>query len=154
MSDINKARPSLKLLHLEILSTIILGVIFCCLIVLDHRELRATYHMSPELVMLTLGIPYMYMWFLGLFSVVELREYSRTVRGVVYRKSWKLFIAGLAAIILLSILLQYLSTLSSWLTSLSLGWVLLLLYVLLLLLAGAFIVVALGAQGLTKIEEV
>lgn len=73
------------------------------------------------------------------------------VRVIVYRKSWKLLIAGIAAIILLSIVLQYLGMVPSWLTSLSLAWILL--YVLLLLLAGAFILVALGAQRPTNIEK-
>ena len=86
-------------------------------------------------------------------AIAELREYSHKIRGIIYRKGWKLLIMGIGAIVLLSILLQYLGTLSSWLTSLSLNWILLLLYVLLLLLIGAYILVALGAQRLTKIEQ-
>jgi len=153
LGELAKTQPRLWKLNTTALAVIILGIAFCSLIVLDHRELRTTYHMSPELVMLTLGIPYMYIWFLGLFASVELQTYSRKVAGVVYRHGWNLLIGGVVSIVLLSILLQYLSTLSTWLTSLSLGWVLLLLYALLLLLSGAYIVVALGATRLTKIEE-
>lgn len=153
LSDLRKIRPRLQVLNAVIFAVISLGVVFCSLIVLDHKELRTTYHMSPELVMITLGIPYIYTWFLGLLASVELQEYSRKVAGIVYRKSWRLFIGGLLAVISLSILLQYLSTLSTWLTSLSLQWILLLLYVLLLLLASAFIIMALGAKQLMKIEE-
>lgn len=154
LSELSKARPSLRVFNLVVIATLLLGIVFCCLIVLDHAELRKTYHMSPQLVMLTLGAPYIYMWFLGMFSVAELREYSRTVGGIVYRKGWRQLIGGIASIILLSIALQYISTLTTWLTSLSLAWLLLLLYVLLMLLTGAYIVVALGAQRLTNIEEV
>jgi hypothetical protein len=153
LSNIAKLRPKLLYSNLVVLGSIALGIVFCCLIVLDHAELRRTYHMSPELVMLTLGIPYTYIWLLGISSVVELQTYTQKVAGIVFRKAWKLLIIGLTFIILLSILLQYLSTLTSWLTSLTLGWVLLLLYVLLLLLTAAFIVVALGAKQLMKIEE-
>jgi hypothetical protein len=135
------------------LTVLILGMVFCCLIVLDHTELRQVYHMSPELVMLTLGIPYIYTWFLGLFAVAELFAYSRKVVGVVYRRGWNWLIAGLVSIITVSILIQYLTTLSTWLTSLSLGGILLLLFALLLLLAAAYIVLALGTQKLMKIEE-
>jgi hypothetical protein len=109
--------------------------------------------MSPELVMITLGIPYMYIWFLGMQAATELHAYSKGLVGIFYRRGWNLFISGIAAIIFTSILLQYLTTLSTWLTSLSLGWLLSLLYVLLLLLASAYIVVALGAKKLMKIEE-
>ncbi|MEJ0072491.1 MAG: hypothetical protein WDN27_00110 [Candidatus Saccharibacteria bacterium] len=153
LSELSKSRPRLWLLNIVTLSVIVLGVVFCSLIVADHQELRTSYHMSPELVMLTLGIPYMYIWFLGLFSAAELQVYSRKVSGVVYREGWKWLIIGLAGVIFTSILLQYLTTLSTWLTSLALGWILLLLYVLLILLAAAYIVLALGAKKLMKIEE-
>jgi hypothetical protein len=153
LSNLAKTRPRLPVIHLVMILVIVLGVVFCSLIVLSHRHLRTTYHLSPELVMLTLGAPYMYIWFLGLQASAELLEYSRKLVGIVYRKAWNLFIAGLAAIIFVSILLQYLTTLSSWLTSLSLSSVLLLLYTLLILLSGAYIVLALGAKKLTAIEE-
>jgi hypothetical protein len=153
LSDLVKTRPRPLIINGVILAVITLGVIFCCLIVQAHHELRTTYHMSPQLVMLTLGIPYMYIWFLGLFASVELQQYSTKVAGIVYRRSWNVFIGGIVAIIFVSILLQYLTTLSTWLTSLSLGAVILLLYGLLSLLAAAYIVVALGAKKLTKIEE-
>ncbi|HSX30316.1 MAG TPA: hypothetical protein VLE99_00150 [Candidatus Saccharimonadales bacterium] len=153
LTNFSKNRPPYWLQQAVILATLVLGVGFCCLVVLDHAQLRSTYHMSPELVMLTLGIPYMYIWCLGLMGVAELRTYSQKVGGVVYRKGWRLLIYGIGSIVLLSILIQYLSTLSTWLTSLSLGPVLLLLYVLLLLLTAAYIVVALGTKQLRKIEE-
>ena len=154
LGDMSRSRPRFGVANLVTLSVITLGVVFCCLIVLNHQTLRTSYHMSPELVMLTLGAPYMYIWLLGLSALAELRAYSLKLRGVVYRKGWRLLILGLASIILLSILIQYLTTLTSWLTSLSLNGVLLLLYALLFMLAGAFIVLALGAQRLMKIEEV
>lgn len=153
LSDLRKTRPRLLLINAVILAVIALGIIFCCLIVLNHRTLRTTYHMSPQLVMLSLGVPYMYLWFLGLQASTELHAYSKNVTGIVYRKGWNTFIAGLAAIILTSILIQYLTALSTWLTSLTLGWLLLLLYALLILLASAYIVVALGTKELMKIEE-
>jgi hypothetical protein len=153
LADINRLRPRFIAGQAVILSVITLGVVFCCLIVLNHRTLRTTYHMSPQLVMLTIGIPYMYIWYLGLSALADLRAYSLKLRGIVYRKGWTLLTSGLASIILLSILIQYLTTLASWLTSLSLSGLLLLLYGLLFLLAAAYIVVALGAQKLMKIEE-
>ncbi len=153
LGDLVKTRPQLWKVNATTFTVILLGIIFCCLIVLDHSQLRTTYHLSPEAVMITLGVPYMYVWFLGLLASIELQTYSQKVTGVLYRRGWNLLILGFVSIILLSILIQYLSTLSTWLTSLSLGWILLMLYVLLFLLAGAFIIVALGATRLSKIEE-
>lgn len=154
LSDMSNSRPRFGVVNLVILTAIILGVVFCCLIVLNHRTLRTTYHMSPQLVMLTLGIPYTYMWLLGFYALADLQAYSVKLRGILYRRGWQQLIGGLGSVILTSILLQYLTTLTSWITSLSLNGILLLLYGLLFLLAGAFIVLALGAQKLTKIEEV
>ena len=153
LGNLAKTRPRLIVLNVVALVVIMLGVGFCSLVALAHTGLRRTYHMSPELVMLTLGIPYMYTWFLGLFAVAELHAYSSKVAGTLYLKGWSRLLAGFTSIIFIYILLEYLSTLSTWLNSLSLGWLLVLLYVLLILLAAAFIVVALGAQKLTKIEE-
>lgn len=154
LSELTRTRPPFIVMHIIAVVALTLGIAFCCLIVSQHRELRLTYHMSPQLVMLTLGIPYIYIWSIGLQACAELLEYSRKVHGVLYRKAWIQFISGLAAIIFISILLQYLTTLYTWLNSLTLGAVLLLLYSLLLLLGGAYIVVALGAKRLTKLEEV
>jgi len=154
LSEISKSRPSLKALNIVALIVIVIGVVFCDLIAAAHHNLRISYHLSYSLVMLTLAIPYMYMWFLGLYAAVEIYLYSRRVAGIVYRRSWNQLALGLGSIILVSILLEYLNTLSGWLTSLSLPGLLLLLYVLLLLFGSAFIVVALGTKKLMKIEEV
>lgn len=148
-----KARPRLLATNLAVLLVIVLGIVFCCLIANDKSNLQSTYHLSPELLMLTLGVPYIYTWFLGLFSVVELYTYSQEVAGVVFRKGWRFLIAGLASVIVCTILIQYTTILSTWLNSLSLAGLLLLLYVLLFLLSLAYIVVALGAKKLTIIEE-
>ncbi|HSX05244.1 MAG TPA: hypothetical protein VLF69_02150 [Candidatus Saccharimonadales bacterium] len=153
LSEISKSRPSLRVFNILVVAIIAIGVIFCDLIAHAHHSLHHTYHLSYGLVMLTLGIPYMYMWFLGLFAATEIYIYSRKVAGIVYRQSWNLLAIGLGSFILISIVLEYLSTLSTWLNGLSLPGVLLLLYVLLLLLASAFIVIALGTKELMKIEE-
>ena len=154
LGSLAKTRPSLGMLNVVILISLILGVVFCSLLVLDHKQLRTVYHMSPELAMLTLGISYIYTWVLGLYAASELHAYTKRLAGVVYRKGWNLMILGVLGFILLSIVLQYLSTLSTWVTSLTLIELLVLLYVLLLLFIAVFIVFALGARQLIKIEEV
>jgi len=153
LSLISKKRPSYAQANLVALLVIILGVVFCALIAHSHRDVRIAYHMSYSLVMLTLAIPYMYVWFLGLLAVVELHIYSKQVAGIVYRRSWRMLALGLGAVIVFDILLQYLGTMSTWLGDLSLSGLLLVLYVLLLGLAASFIVVALGTKKLMKIEE-
>ena len=153
LNAFSRDRPSFLLGNTVVLADIILGVVFCTLIVHAHHSLQSSYHMSSGLVMLTFAIPYMYIWFLGMYAVAEMYTYSQQLSGVLYRKGWDRLALGLGAIIILDILLQYLGTLAAWLNSLTLAGVLGLLYVLLLLLAGGFIVVALGTKELMKIEE-
>lgn len=153
LNAFSREHPSFLLGNAVVLADIILGVIFCTLIAHAHHSLQNSYHMSSGLVMLTFAIPYMYMWFLGMYAVAEMYTYSQQLSGVLYRKAWDRLAFGLGTIIILDILLQYLGTLAAWLNSLTLAGVLGLLYVLLLLLAGGFIVVALGTKELMKIEE-
>jgi hypothetical protein len=153
LSELTKTRPGLGVANVVTLIVIALGVVFCDLITRSHKSILTTYHMSYSLVMLTYAIPYMYIWFLGLFAIAEMHVYSKQVAGVIYRRGWNRLMFGLGFIIVVDILLQYLDTLSSWLNGLSLGGVLLVLYVLLIALAAGFIVVALGTKELMKIEE-
>ncbi len=147
------SRPSFALTHMVVGAVIVLGVIFCDLIARAHHSLQTTYHMSYALVMLTFAIPYMYIWYMGLSAIAEMYVYSKQVAGVLYRKGWNRLTFGLGSIIAVDIALQYLSTLVTWLNGLSLAGLLGLLYVLLLLMAVGFIVVALGTKELMKIEE-
>lgn len=153
LSTISKSRISLRTSNILTLVVIALGVVFCALIGRSHQSVQTAFHMTATQAMLTMALPYIYIWFLGIFAVAEISVYSRHVAGVVYRNSWNQLTFGFAAIIIVDILLQYLGTLSSWLTGLSLSRFLLLLYVLLLLLAAAFIVAALGTKKLVRIEE-
>ena len=154
LSALSRSRPSLGVVNVVVLVSIVLGVVYCALIASAHHNIVTNYHMSYIWVMLTFGIPYIYIWFLGLYAIAEMYAYSKHVSGVVYRKAWDRLTFGIGAVIVTNISIQYLSTLVTWLNSLTLDRVLLLLYVLLLLFAGSFIVVALGAKQLMKIEEV
>jgi hypothetical protein len=154
LNALSRNRPGFAIGHTVIAVVIVLGVIFCDLIARANHSITATYHLSSTLVMLTFAIPYMYIWFLGLYAIAEMYAYSKQLAGVVYRKGWNRLAAGLGSVIILDIVLQYLNTLSTWLNDLNLAGLLLLLYVLLFLLAGGFIVVALGTKDLMKIEEV
>ena len=153
MNEPHRSRPSVFASHGATLFVIIIGVIFCDLIARSQKTMQISYHMSYNLVMLTLAIPYMYVWFLGLFAIIEMYSYSKRVSGVLYRRGWNRLAFGLGAIIGIDILLEYLGTLYSWVNDLSLAGLLTLLYVLLFLLAGGFILVALGTKELIKIEE-
>lgn len=152
--DIVKQRPSLRGTNILVLLVISIGVTYIYLVSNTHNRLNSTYNLPIFFLLSTLAVPYIYMWFIGLLSLYEIFLYRLKVPGIVYRDSWRLLGYGLGALIIISIVFQYLSTISRRLTRLDLNGVLIVLYLLLILQAIAYILIALGARNLKKIEEV
>jgi hypothetical protein len=151
--DIVKQRPSLLGINVLVILLISIGVTYVYLVLNTHNRLN-TYHLSTLYVLITLVIPYIYMWFIGLLSLYEVILYRVKIPGILYRESWRLSALGLGSLIIISIIIQYLTTVSERLDRLSLSTVLLVIYGLLILLSIAYILIALGVHNLKKIEEV
>lgn len=151
---ISKKRPSYRVSHALTALAIVVGVLYGYFVSRPGAYLGQAYHLSDALVLTTIVIPYIYTWFLGILAAYEIHLYSRNLSGVIYRQGWDLLAFGLGAIVVVSVLLQYLGTLSVQLKSLTLHWMLLLVYVLLVLLSAGYVLLALGAKKLIKIEEV
>jgi hypothetical protein len=132
---------------------IYVGLIYYRLIV-TTSDRQAIYHMSIWLILLTLVAPYIYMWFVGLMAVYDIYGYGQKIKGIVYKKAWGLLALGLGWLIVLSISFQYLTSLSARLSHLSIYWILAIIYALLLVLSVGFVLTALGARRLRRIEEV
>jgi hypothetical protein len=94
------------------------------------------------------------MWFMGLLATYEIYNYRLKVAGIVYRKSWGLLALGIGWLIVMSIGVQYLTTLNARLMHLSIYWILVIVFALLLVYSVGYILIALGARRLQKIEEV
>jgi hypothetical protein len=105
-------------------------------------------------VLLTIVVPYIYSWYLGLLAAYELHIYTKKVKGIIFRKSWNTVAFGIVWIIISSIMLQYFATVSAKLNDFSLQTVMLLIYSLLPIIAVGYVLVAIGAKRLTKIEVV
>jgi hypothetical protein len=90
---------------------------------------------------------------LGLIAAFDLHVYTGKVKGLIYRKGWTQVALGIAWIIVTIIILQYISAVSARVGNMSLGWVLLLVYAILGVMAVGYILIALGAKKLMRIEE-
>ncbi|HUB93831.1 MAG TPA: hypothetical protein VMB52_04990 [Verrucomicrobiae bacterium] len=154
LSEIMKQRPSFKALHIMSLAIILVGVIYAHLVSTTHNRLNSVYSMSITYILITLVVPYIYMWFVGMLAVYEIYNYRAKISGAIYRQGWHMLAVGLGAIVTMSIIIQYLTTISEKLTRLSLNGLLLIVYVLLILLAVGYVCIAVGARNLKKIEEV
>jgi len=153
LSRVAKQQMSLRANHALTLIAITIGIIYTYIVV-NSNNFPSSYFIPEWAVILTLVIPYVFTWYLGLQAAYEIHLYSKTVAGIVYRRTWNRLALGMGAIILTSITYQYVAPLTRQLTSLRLAWLLLIVYILLALMAVSYILVALGAKKLKKIEEV
>lgn len=154
--DLAKVRPSRLGDNVLALVLTCIGVTYTYLVV-GHgavRSFSSFAHLPHLVVLLTLVIPYIYMWYVGLLATYELLLYRKKAPGIVYRKSWGALAFGVGATILLQILLENVSTLTTFLNNLSIAGLVFALYLLIILLAIGYIFIARGARRLQKIEEV
>ena len=135
------------------------GVLYCYLIFrkLDLSSLGSTnnaYSLPIWLVVVTLIVPYLYAWFVGLLAAYEIRLFSRLTDGVLYRQALRLVAAGLTIIILSFIALQYISSVQPSKGHLVLGYRVVLVSVSRVIGGGGFLLLAVGAERLKRIEDV
>ncbi len=153
LSELAQHRPTYRSANIMVIALVYIGLIYYRLVATTYHR-ADVYHMPIWLILTTIVGPYVYMWFIGMLATYEIYRYRRKVAGVVYRKSWNLLALGLGWLVVMSIGFQYLTTLSARLNGLSLYWLLAIVYSVLLVLAISFVLIALGARKLQKIEEV
>lgn len=115
---------------------------------------KAVYFLPDPLILLTIVLPYVFIWFIGLKTFVNLQAYQTHSDGVVYKRILTYLTRGVATVIIMSIVLQFLRELVSPLSQLSLGPLLGIVYLLLIGMAVGYLYIAAGAKRLQKIEEV
>lgn len=153
LTDLIRQRSGHAAIQVLQLLLIYTGLVYVHFVATTHQR-DAVYYMSIWFILLTLVAPYVYMWFVGLIASYEIYRYQRQVAGIVYKKSWNLLALGLGWLIVTSIVFQFLTTATVQLKGLALGWLLGVVYLLLILLAVGFALTALGARKLRRIEEV
>ncbi len=115
---------------------------------------KAAYYLSDSLLVITIIIPYLFVWWYGIRSTYLIRLYSNKVKGVVYKQSLGLLSAGLGTVVIAYMFLRFLTSFTTQLNSWSLKALLIVLYVLIAVLGLGYGLIAAGAKRLKKIEEV
>ncbi len=138
---------------------LVAGVLYCYLIFRQFSDssLAATgnpYHLPVWVLVLTVIVPYLYAWFVGLLAIYELITYGRHVRGVLYRQAVHLLVLGLLAMVLGSIASQYSRSAEPTSGHLLLDAHLVFSLIFQIISGLGFVMIALGATRLKKIEEV
>ncbi len=135
---------------------IILASVYTWLITLpENSALDNPYQNLPDwLLILTLAIPYTLVWSIGVRAASQLFLYQKSIKGVIYKQAFDNLSKGLGVLIATSIFIQLITTLSEQLNRLNLTPLLLIVYLLVMLYAVGYGLVASGAKKLKKIEEV
>lgn len=153
LTDITKSRPTHSGTRIMMFLFIILGVLYTYLI-LHNRHLHANpYHLSIWPLMFTIIIPGLYIWFSGLLATYEILLFSKKVRGLLYQRAMTFLAVGIAIAILSSVLIQYASTVYAYGVH-TLNSLLVMIYSLLVFEAVGYILIAVGAKRLKRIEEI
>jgi len=108
--------------------------------------------LPPAVLLVTLILPYLAAWFIGLLASINIAKFSYRVKGIIYRRALKDLVFGIWSIVLFAMVLQLLTFTIRILLGLSLVPILALLYALLLLYALGFMLIYSGAKKLTRIE--
>lgn len=140
-----------------LIGQILLAAIYVYLIVEQSytSDTASNPYILPAWVIVpTIAVPYVFAWCTGIWAARRLLAYQLEVKGTVYRHALSYIAKGLAVIVLVSILIQGMTSLGGVLNRLELTPLLSFIYFLLVLYAIGFGLVARGAKKLKLIEEV
>lgn len=154
LNVIAKIRPGLAATRIILLVFLVVGVLYTHLIVNNIAHTQNPYHLSLYPLLLTFIIPYLYAWFLGLLSANEIRLYSQSIKGIIYKRALIQLGTGIAIVIFSSIFAQFISSVYLNSSNIGIGRALLVTYPIFVVEAIGYGLIALGARLLKRIEEV
>jgi hypothetical protein len=139
------------------ISFIVVSSLFSWL-VMSHRPAgsgsESIYYLPDWLVILTIVIPYLYVWYRGTIAAYCIYFYQKNVKGQLYRRALSFCSAGIAMVIATSVFIQLLTVFTAQLNRLNLTPILLIIYVLICAYAIGYTLIAKGAKKLKTFEEV
>jgi hypothetical protein len=107
-----------------------------------------------EILLVTLILPYVIAWFLGVLACINIVKYASHVKGKLYRKALRDLVLGISGIAIFVIVIQLIGFANRYFSNWSLGPILAILYALIILYGIGFVFVASGAKKLARIEAV
>jgi hypothetical protein len=115
---------------------------------------HAAYYTPTPILILTLLVPYLIAWYLGVLAIYLLRFYTQNIGGKLYSQAFRLLSYGLGMVIAGSIFVQLLSVYSGQLQNLSTASLIFLIYIFFAVISAGYIPIAMGAKKLSVIEKI
>ena len=114
----------------------------------------SSYYLPDFLVLSTIVVPYIILWYLGFRAAYHIQLYRKNAPGVLYKKALGYLAAGIAFVVVSLMILRLTTSMSTFLSDLSLQYLLAFVYLLLVIIGVGYGLIASGAKRLKKIEEV
>lgn len=136
------------------LGFIMIGVLYCFFTL---RQLNAThnpYYLPVWLVIATIIVPYLYAWFIGFLAAYNMTQVAKKTPGILYKRALGFMANGIVIVIVSLIATQYLRSALPRTAHLSLSAAFMAVYIIYAVTAIGFVLLALGASRLKKIEEI
>lgn len=115
--------------------------------------LYSSFYMPDALILITLAVPYLLGWALGIMTCFNVNYYQRHVKGRIYRSGLLRVATGILLVVIFSIILQMLVAFSTFFARQNLAGILLFIYLILIMYGAGFLTIASGARRLNAIEE-
>jgi hypothetical protein len=151
-------RISLGWTKMLVLIFVIIGAFYCFFVFRNIGSLKHDqsnpYYLGSWWLLVTVVVPYLYAWFVGFLAAFEISMISRNMKGLLYRQALQLVSRGLVTIVFSSIALQFFRITVPTTGKISLGVLLLIIYLLVFIIGLGYATLTLGARKLKKIEEV
>jgi hypothetical protein len=150
---------NVRVTRTSIVASLIVGVMYCYLI-FDHLSLHYpsnsvnTYYLPSWLVAVTIVVPSLYTWFIGVWSAFDISQLARRSPGLLYRRSLQVLSGGLIVVIGSLVAVQYLRLVIPRTGHLSINATFLTTNILYLAAMIGFLVMSIAIKQLQKIEEV
>jgi hypothetical protein len=107
-----------------------------------------------SVLLITLILPYLIAWFLGILAGLNIVKYARRVKGSLYRLALRNLVYGIWGVVAFAIAVQFVTLMSRYFVNWNLAELVLLIYALMLFYAVGFLFIRAGARKLARIETV
>jgi len=91
-------------------------------------------------------------WFLGLLATHQINTFANSANGILYKSPIKLLASGILSVILASMFIQIIGLFTDYFSDLELNAILGIIFLLLFMISIGYILIAMGAKKLQKIE--